>query len=440
MNTKVFFTSRPDSLRTITGVVLWGLLPALGMNLQTVAAEPGSAAGATRPKGIPVEAVTPVRRTMIRVLNIPATLRAYEQADLFAKVSGYVEDVPVDIGSRVTQGEALLRISVPEMEDEIRQAEAILRAREAKVEALRAQAQSAQRMVETAMAEVSRAQARHALDEINLKRKQDLREANAIPAQALDEAFSAHAVTKAQLQIAQAQVAGAQAEKKAGDANVEVAQAEASVGQANLERLRTLMEYATIKAPFDGVITMRNVDRGAFIRSASDGATTPLLRISLMDRIRLVLEIPESDAAYVRVGTQVEINVKASSGKPFRGAVSRLAGALKPDTRTMQVEVDIDNTGGRLAPGMYAQVAVTLESKAQALLVPSKAIRVQGKDTVVLVAVDGVAKSRPVVVGYDDGIWAEILSGLDDRELVIAAARGVVAPGVAVAPVPLGSS
>jgi RND family efflux transporter MFP subunit len=359
---------------------------------------------------------------------------------LFAKVSGYVADVPVDIGSRVKQGEVLLRISVPEMEDELRQAQAELQAQEAKVRAIRAKAIQAARMVEIAKAEVSRENARHDLDAINLERKQELHAGNAIPKQALDEALSAHEVTEAQLQIAKAQVAGAEAEKQAVDADAEVAQAQVAVAQANLGRLKTLMEYSSIKAPFDGVITMRNVDRGAFVRSAAEGTTTPLLRISLTDRIRLTLEVPEVDAMLVHIGTKVQIDVRASGEDPFPGVVSRIAGAFKPDTRTMQVEVDIDNHNGRLAPGMYARVVVMLESKAQAMVVPSKAIRVRGKETIVLVAVDGIAKAKTVEVGYDDGIWAEILSGLDAEEKVISATRGTVAPGVAVKLVTVGSS
>jgi RND family efflux transporter MFP subunit len=377
---------------------------------------------------------------MVRELRLPATLAADEQVDLLAKTSGYVATIDVDIGSRVQAGQVLVKLSVPEMADELHQAEAVLRARQAKVRALQAQAVRAQRMVETAQAQVRQYDARHELDQLNLDRKQELHEGNAIPQQELDEALGAHAIAEAQLQIAQAQVAGAQAEKAAVDADIEVAQSDVMVARADLARLQTLMDYALVRAPFDGVITVRKVDHGTFVRSAAEGSTTPLLRVAKTDRIRIVLEIPETDARYVRVGTVVNINVKALGMEPFPGAVSRTAGALKPDTRTMRAEVDLDNGDHRLAPGMYAQVVVELESKARAMLIPSKAIRMRGKDTIVLVTANGVAADRLVEIGYDDGIWAEVLSGLDGTELVITSTSGAVGAGAIVEPVHGGSS
>ncbi|MHC4092841.1 MAG: efflux RND transporter periplasmic adaptor subunit [Planctomycetota bacterium] len=386
-------------------------------------------------KPVSVEVVKPLQRALVRELKMPATLMADEQVELFSKVSGYVAEIQVDIGSRVNQGDVLAEISVPEMADELRQAEAVLKAKRAKVRALQAKVVQAQRMVDTAQAQVQRYAAEHELDQINLDRKQELHQGKAIPAQALDEARSAHAITEAQLQIARARVAGAQAEQQAADADVEVAESEVMVSQANIARLTTLMEYASIKAPFDGVITVRNVDHGTFVRSAAEGTTVSLLRIAKTDRIRIVLGIPEPDAPYVRIGTAVSIHVKALDDEPFAATVTRTAAALKPETRTMRAEVDVDNQDGRLTPGMYAQVVVELESKSQATVIPSKAIRVRGKATSVLVAADGVARDKPIEVGYDDGVWAEILSGLDGQESVITATSGAITPGASVRPV-----
>ncbi|MEE9296518.1 MAG: efflux RND transporter periplasmic adaptor subunit [Phycisphaerae bacterium] len=385
-------------------------------------------------KPVRVDVVKSARRPMVRELRIPATLMADEQVDLFAKISGYVERINLDIGDRVKKGDVLVKISVPEMADELRQTNAILEAKHANVRALEAKSIQAQRMVEIAKAEVQRFEAQHQLDTINFKRTKELHEGNAIPEQALDEARSAWAISQAQLRIAHAQVAGAEAEKQSVEADVQVARSQISVAQAAVHRLKTLMGYASIRAPFDGVITVRGVDHGTFVRSAAEGTTAFLLRVAKTDRIRVVLEIPEPDARYVRVGTDVNITVKALGEHPFPAKVSRTASALNPKTRTMRVEVDVDNKDNRFTPGMYAQVAVQLEIKAQTMMVPSNAIRAQGAETIVLVSANGVAKSKPVKVGYDDGIWAEILSGLNDGELVITAAGGAVAPGAAVEP------
>ncbi len=384
---------------------------------------------------VAVEVVKPVRRTLERELKIPATLIPDELVDLLAKTSGYVAEVSVDIGDRVRKGQVLARLSIPEMADELVQVEARLTAKQARTHALRARAKQARQEIVTARAEVRRYQAEHELDQLNLKRMQELHAGDAITDQALDEARSAHTVTEAQLQIAEAKVAGAAAAHDAVEADVLVAEADVLVAQASRARLKTLMEYAAIKAPFDGVITVRNVDQGAFVRSAADGVAMPLLRIAKTDRIRVVLEIPEVDSSYVQVGTEVNITLRAPRGRSITGSVARIAGVLKPDTRTMRVEVDLDNAAGRFRPGTYAQASVKLESKAQALVIPSKAIRVRDRNTFVLVSVQGIAESRPVRIGYDDGIWAEILSGLGDNELVITASRGALEPGDAVTPV-----
>ena len=417
------------TLTVLAALVLLGRIPPLD---RAYAADEGqskeTSAGAVR-----VEVVQPVRRTVTRELRMPATLMPDERVDLFAKVSGYVGRIDVDIGSRVGKGDTLAVIDVPEMADELRQVEAVLDAKHAKVAALRAQAAQAELMIETARAEVQRFVAEHDLDQINLTRQIELHQGDAVPEQALDEARSALAVGKAQLQIARAKVEGAGAFKRAVDADVRVAESEARVAAANIARLKTLVGYATIRAPFDGVITERHVDHGAFVRSAAEGTTQPLLTIAKTNRIRLTLDIPETDTPFVHVGTEVEIDVKALRRAPFRATVTRTAGALKVDTRTMRVEVDLDNADGRFTPGMYAQVVVKLESKEQALVIPSKAIHVKGRDTSVLVAENGRARSIPVDLGYDDGIWVEITAGLTGDELVITSSGGAVAPGTPVA-------
>lgn len=330
---------------------------------------------------MPVEVTRPVRRPLTRNLNIPATLRAYEKADLYAKISGYITQINnVDIGSRVRKGDVLLEIAVPEIVDELRQCEAVLEAK----------------------------RAREKLDEVTTRRKEQLAAEKAISRQELDEALSQFAI----------------------------AQADTKVAESNVARLNTLLKYATITAPFDGVITARNFDPGAFVRSAADGQTTPLFGLARTDKIRLVLKIPEPDAPFVHAGTKVEIYLPGLKSEIFRAAITRTAIALDSGTRTMRAEVDIDNTNGRLAHGMYARVAVKLEVKDNALIIPSKAIRARGRDTTVLVSRNGIAKSVSVKIGYDDGIWAEIVGGqLEDEDWVITSASSLVAPGVPVKPI-----
>ncbi len=372
---------------------------------------------------VPVEVTKPVRRPLTRTLAMPATLMADEHVDLLAKTSGYISAINVDIGSRVGKGDVLIIIDVPEMMDELRQVEAVLEAKRSKVIQARA-------MTETARAEVQRFAAEYELRKITNDRKVELHDQNVIPEQELDEAKSELDVAEALRQIAQAKVAS-------GQADVKVTEAEVPMAAATVARIKTLMKYAIIRAPFDGVITERFVDHGDFVRSATEGAAGPLLSVAKTDRIRLSLEIPEPDSPFVKVGTPVDIVVKALAKEPFHAAITRTAVALRESTRTMRAEIDLDNPDGRLAPGMYAQVVVTLETKQNALVIPSKAIRVRGRELSVLVSNDGVARKVPIELGYDDGIWAEVLSGLEGDEAIIVSATSAVTPGTPVKPVPI---
>ena len=338
---------------------------------------PGTADKAGGEQPTPVEVVGVVHRPLTRMLNIPATLEAYEKADLYAKISGFITKVNVDIGDYVRKGDVLMEIAVPEIVDKLHQCEAILEAK----------------------------RAREKLDEITAKRQEQLAADKAISQQGLDEALSQFAIAKADTKVAESEVA----------------------------RMRTLLEYATITAPFDGVITARNFDPGAFVRSAADGQTQPLFALAKTDKIRLVIHIPEPDVPFVGTGTKVEIKIQCLNGKTIESAVTRTSVALNPNTRTMRAEVDLDNKNGQLAPGMYAQVSVKLETKDNAMVIPSKTIRVRGRDIYVLVSRDGVARSCPVETGYDDGIWVEIVGGqLKDNDLIIISATSAVAPGAPV--------
>jgi len=398
----------------LAGSAMTTMLTAQRYN-RVLAAEGDQAAAKPAEPAVRVEVAKPEARTLNRTLRLPASIEAYESADLFAKTSGFVDEVLVDIGRTVTRGDVLLTIDVPEMGDDLAQSEAEHQSRTARTAQAEAQ-------VATAQAEVHRARADFDLRKVTRDRKQQLFDETAIPQQELDEAQGLLAVAEAQCDVAEAMVVSR-------EADVRAAQAAVATARAKLARTRTLMAYATIPAPFDGVITARHVHPGAFVRSAADGATGPLLSIARVDTLRVTLEIPESDAPFVAVGTPVELSVRAASDELVHGEVSRVAWALRPNTRTMRVEVDLPNPDRRYAPGMYAQVSVTLESRAQALMVPSKAIRVRGRELSVWAATAGIASALPVTIGYDDGIWAEVLSGLTGNEQVIVAASGAIAPG-----------
>ncbi|MCZ6697657.1 MAG: efflux RND transporter periplasmic adaptor subunit [Planctomycetota bacterium] len=424
MNRKTFTAASVTVVITVLAILVIHNMVSSGPGDRAVAQGPGDNAAVG--KAVNVEVTTPEQRPLTRSLRMPATLLAGKMADLYAKTSGYITEVKVDIGDHVSAGDPLLVIDVPEMGDELRQAQAVLEARRAKVK-------QAEAMITIARAEVQRYKAQLDLKSITMERKKMLRVGNAIPQQELDEAESEREIAVAQMKIAEARVAG-------GDADAKVAESEVAMAAATVARLETLMKYATLRAPFDGVITARMVDPGAFVRSAAEGNTTPLLSIAHIDFIRLALEIPESDALFVKPGTDVEIKIKALGVEPIQAKITRAARALKENTRTMRAEVRLENPSGRLAPGMYAQVEIRLETKKQAMVIPARALRVRDRDISVLIVNGDVAESVAIEIGYDDGIVVEVTAGLSGDERIIISSNGAVVPGAAVRTVVLKSA
>lgn len=282
----------------------------------------------------------------VRRLLAPGILRADEMVDLYAKTSGYIAELPVDIGARVHKGDLLLRISVPELDAEKGHAEAALAASKAKA----AQARS---LLEAARANESQSLAETTLQRLTARRKEDLFKQQAIPQQEWDEAH-------ARLDVAEAQSKSAHEKTVSAEAEVRVAESQVEMADAKRVEVTALVEYSRIIAPFDGVITRRMVDIGAFVRSAAQGATTPLLTVAKTDPLRLVLDIPEADAMQVQIGDEVEFQVRGLADRKFTARISRTSQGLRSDTRTMQAEADVPNADNRFLPGAYAEATLRL--------------------------------------------------------------------------------
>ncbi|GMV97176.1 MAG: multidrug resistance protein [Phycisphaerae bacterium] len=330
-----------------------------GLGDRPAKAQSTGGAGASGPASSgAAPAATPLGGAGPPTVTLAATLIADETVELYAKASGYISDLQVDIGSRVRKGDVLLRLDIPEMLDDVKQNAALLSARKAKVESAKAKAALARLAVESALARQKRVQAEWTLCKITCQRKAQLIKEKAIPQQEYDVAESQLAISEADLAMAAAGVAGARGEVLAAEADVQSAEADLGVAIAEGDRLKTLLAYAAVTAPFDGVITRRDVDRGAFVRSAAQGAGAALLRLERVDRLRLVLDVPETLAPLIRPGTAVQIQFRANGDETLTAPVTRSAAALRSDTRTMRAEVDLDNAAGRLLPGMYAKVTV----------------------------------------------------------------------------------
>jgi RND family efflux transporter MFP subunit len=217
------------------------------------------------------------------------------------------------------------------------------------------------------------------------------------------------------------------------------------VSRADVQRLEVLIGYATVRAPFDGLVTKRWLDRGAMVKDPA----IPLLTVMRTDTVRVLLDIPERDVPWVNAteqnpnpdgkGDPVELRLLALGVKTFHGHITRVASALDPTTRTMRSEVHLDNRDGILRPGMYGSALVTLDQRDSALTVPSTALVRRGDKVELFCIADpsgdpprGVARRIEVEIGFDDGKRVEIRSGLSGNELVIAKGNGVVREGDAV--------
>lgn len=370
----------------------------------------------------------------------------YERTEIFAKAAGYVEWVHVDIGDHVAKDQVLAELWIPEMRQEHEQKKALLDEAKAKVGQANAARQAAQAMIRAAHAKREEAQSLLARYEAEIayrsseyQRLQRLLSDRAVQRDQVDEKLS-------QLQAAQAALASAEAAVRTAEANLGVeqaklaqaesdlmaAQSRVAVAEADLKQTEILLAYGTIKAPYEGMITSRRVDTGAFIQSAAAGRTEPLFSFVRTDRLRIVANVPETDAAWVQVGQPALLEVNAIKGRQFPGKVARLSGRLDESTRTMRVEVELDSPFQGLLPGMFGSVTITLANFPDALLLPVGAVSSAAGKPFVICIEKGRVVHRDIGVGLDDGVRVQVTSGLTGSEDVITDGRNLVHEGQAV--------
>ena len=389
-----------------------------------------------------VRLVAAERTTIERTTTQPATIHAYHQAKIHAKVAGYLSELNVDIGQTVKKGDVLGVISVPELQisyerkqAEIRSLEAMQQSAAAGVKLAQADVQAAQAHQSQADAEVAQTDAQLNADTSEFNRVTQLVEQKAVAGRLLDEArqqleasTSAKAAVQAALQSAVAAVTVSREKAAVAEAAVKAAAAQTDVVRKELEELATMMQYAILKAPFKGVVTQRHVDPGDLVRNiqdASEPSREPLFEIAQVDQVRLRIAIPEMEAPLTRVGNAVSLKLRSLPDREFEGKISRMSRRLDESTRTMHVEVDMDNNEGLLIPGMYGEATVTLQQTPDALMIAATAVQFDktGNSSVYVVE-DGAVRIVPVRTGHDDGRQIQILSGIDETAKITAGRIG----------------
>jgi len=341
-------------------------------------------------------------------LTVAGVFQPFQEVDVHGKVSGYIKHIYVDIGDRVRQGQTLAVLEVPELQAEVAGAQAGVT--------------QTQENITRLQNEVAREQASYAAAHANyvrLKQASD-QQPGLVAAQELDDALARDRSAAAQVDAAKSAVAAAQGQL--------------GVSRAENLRVSSLENYATITAPYSGVVTMRYADTGALIPAGtSEGGTQAVVRLAQSDVLRLRIPVPEKDVPMVHEGSVVSVHVQAT-GQQFPGTVVRFTRDVSNATRTMLTEVDVANPELTLTPGMYAEVDFDLQQKNDALIVPASAIIQGDQPSVMLVDGSNRVARRSVVLGIAGANRQEITSGLQPGDRVIVGGLSTLQPDELVKP------
>src|SRR5271167_4125169 len=345
---------------------------------------------------VPAAAVAIAKRGVLsNTLTLAGQFQPYQEIDVHAKVSGYVQHIYVDIGDRVRAGQTLAVLEIPELD--------------AQLKGTQAEVLHSQDEVVRAEHEVTRAESDHSALHAAYARLQQAAAARPglIAEQELDDSRSKDLAAEAQIDAAKATLAAAKQQT--------------AVADADRMRVGALAAYANVTAPLSGVITWRYADTGALIQAGTSSNTQsmPIVKLAQSDILRLRLPVPESAVPYIHVGSPVQVQVKAI-GRTFTGKVVRFTRSVSLDTRTMETEIDVDNADLSLTPGMYADTTLELEHKENALNIPVQAVVQDANEHYVLVVDDqDHVRRREVELGEQTSGRAEILRGLSEKERVI---------------------
>jgi RND family efflux transporter MFP subunit len=417
-----------------------------------------------------VETTAPAVESLPIRVELTATVEPLQRVEVCARVPGVVAEfypANLDIGQRVAAGAPLVRLDVPELHAQRGQRAAALEQARSQVE----QAKEAQRVAEREVTEAELQLRRHAADvkfrRLETKRVTGLAAKGATQPERVEEAERQLEAAEAAYEAGGAAVETKKAKLAAGKADLRTAESKVGVAAAELQATEEMIGLATVKAPaapagwrdggsnsppFQFVVGRRLVDPGATVKDAAQ----PLLTLVHVDTVRVLVDIPERDVPLLESlmkeakpaspPEQVVLKVASLRESPsrgeFRGRIARAASVLDPATRSMRAEVEFDNRGGELRPGMYGTVSLTLATRTGALMLPSSAfVRRDGRAEVLVVdpapsdPARGVVRVVPVEVGYDDGKRVQVTAGLTGTERVVVRGNTPLAAGDPVVPV-----
>ncbi len=424
-----------------------GLMLLVGVSgCNRLANAPAEAADVARTASITrVIAGKPQRKTLVAKTTQPARIEAFETTPLFSKISGYVEEVHVDIGDKVKKNQAVVTLHIPELADDVHQKTALVAQAEAELKQAEASVTAAKAAVETAAATIAemnagatRAAGEYSRWKSEYERVKELANKGSVTQKLADETLNQFHAAEASREAASAATQSAEAAARQAQANTAKAEADrvaadahVAVAKADLARAKTMLDYATIRSPYDGVVTKRSVDTGHFVQSGANGAM-PLLIVARTDKVRVFVEVPEMEAALIDVCDPAVIHTQALPGGDITAAVTRTSWSLDPANRSLRAEVDVPNDGAKLRPGMYATGTIELARRENTLTVPATAILRNGIAAYCTIVENGKAERRPVQLGLRSGSDVEVLGGLKEDDLIVMLHAESLAAGQAV--------
>jgi HlyD family secretion protein len=392
-----------------------------------------------------VQTVHPTLGKTERVVTQPGSVHAYQVVQIYAKASGFLKTQNVDIGSKVKRGEVLAIVDVPELAQSVVKAKAVLAQADARVEQMKAREKSAHAEHDAALAAIAQAEANEKSAGAMLRyrtrqhaRLKELFESRSIDERLVDEskqqleaAGEAERAATANISTSKAQAAAKQAKVLEARSDILEAKAGVEVAKAEAQRLQVQYDFATIAAPFDGVVTSRTMFPGDYVRAANESGGQPLFVIQRVDRMRVVVQIPDRDVPFADVGDPAVVELDALPARSFPAKVSRLAESEDPQTRLMSLEIDVPNPEGVIRQGMFGRVRIVLDPQATVLSIPSACLvgRSQGGKASAYVIRDGKAKLVSLRVGGDDGVRVSVLEGISASDQVVVRPPGELVEG-----------
>lgn len=372
----------------------------------------GGKAQAEDPANAPHVAVVKVtRQNLTSTLEIASELQPFQEIDVYAKVAGYIKKLNVDWGTRVKQGEVLAILEIPELQQQVQQDEAAVRRSE----------QDLARSRE----DLARAESSYTVAHVTYQRLTDVQKTRP------------ELMAQQEVDVAQ----GKDAEAGAGVSAAKDSQAAAEEGIASakalLEKDKAMFAYARILAPFDGVVTRIDAYTGALLPAgtSTNSGNSALCHLSQINLLRLVIPVPERAVPDIRVGESVAVDVSALK-KTFSAQIVRTADQIDSQTRTMHTELNVPNPNYELVPGMYASVKIPLHTAAHVLTLPIQAVvsNTSGQGSVLVVDSSHHIEKRMVKLGLESATDYEIVSGLQEGDMVIFGEQDQYKPGQLVQP------